>query len=166
MSIFVKLTLSPTPKTKDVQRLAIVYVVILVIMAVTQLFSFEQFLKLIISFDLPGGVRYAHFITAFLIVAEVFALPFLLRMPLSPAFRWLSMVLGWLVAIIWASLTSWLVGQDSFVNNVGFLGTVIRLMPGWWAIFISLTFGILAGWASWGMWPSVKNTIKVTKHSK
>lgn len=166
MSIFAKATPAPTPKTKDVQRLAVVYAVILAAMAIAQLCSLDQFLRLITSFDFPGGVRYAHFIAALLIVAEIFGLPFLLRMSLSPAFRWLSMVLGWLVALIWTSVSLWLVLQESYVNNVGFLGTVIAVIPGWWAIFISLTFGILAGWASWGMWPLIKNTIRVTKHFK
>jgi hypothetical protein len=156
-------TPAPTPKTKDVRRIATFYAIILVIMAVTQLFTFDEFLKLVTSFNFPGGVRYAYFITALLVVSEVFALPFLLRMALSPAFRWLSMVLGWLVALIWAKLTIWLVIQDSVVSNVGFLGTVVNLMPGWWAIFMSIALGILAAWASWGMWPSNHGSKRVTK---
>lgn len=137
-------------------RIAIFYAVILVVMAVAQLFSFDEFLKLVTDFGFPGGIRYAHFIVAFLVTAEVFAVPFLLRMPLSPAFRWVSMVCGWLVALIWTKITIWLVIKDGIVGNVGFLGTIVDTMPGWWAIFISLAFGILAIWASWGMWPHKK----------
>ena len=166
MSIVVHTTPAPTPKTNDVRRIATFYAIILVIMAVSQLFTFDEFLKLVTSFNFPGGVRYAYFITALLVVSEVFALPFLLRMALSPAFRWLSMVLGWLVALIWAKLTIWLVIQDSVVNNVGFLGTAVNLMPGWWAIFISVALGILAAWASWGMWPGKKASKRVTKEQK
>ena len=164
MSIFVQTTPALTPKTKNAKRIATLYAAILVVMGVAQLFSFDQFLKLVASFDFPGGARYAYFTTSFLVVAEVFALPFLLRMPLSPAFRWLSMVLGWLAALIWTQLTVWLLVQDSFANNVGFLGTVVNLMPGWWAIFFSIGLGILAAWASWGLWPVQLSNKKPTKH--
>ena len=147
-------------------KIATLYAVILMVMAVAQLFTFDEFLKLMTSFGFPGGIQYAHFITAFLVVAEVFALPFLLRMPLSPAFRWLSMILGWFVALIWAMLTIWVVTQASTINNVGFLGTAVHLVPGWWAVFMSVAFGVLAAWASWDMWPSRRSAKRVAKHSK
>lgn len=167
MSIFATPTPSPEPRTKDVKRVATFYAVILVIMAVAQLFSFDEFLKLVATFDLPGGIRFAYFITAFLVVSEVFALPFLLRMSLSPAFRWLSVILGWFAALIWIYITIWLAGtQIGAVNNVGFLGTAIETMPGWWAVFISFALGILAIWSSWGMWPLRRSSKRVTKHSK
>lgn len=166
MSMFARVTPAPIPKTKDVNKIAILYAGVLVVMVVAQLFTFDEFLKLVTSFGFPGGIQYAHFITTFLVVAEVFALPFLLRMPLSPAFRWVSMILGWLVALIWAKLTIWLVIQDSIINNVGFLGTVVDLTPGWWAIFMSIAFGVLAAWASWGMWPYQQGAKRVVKHGK
>ncbi|MDB5179460.1 MAG: rane protein of unknown function [Candidatus Saccharibacteria bacterium] len=166
MSIFPQPTPAPTPKTKNVEKIAIFYAVILVIMAVAQLFTFDEFLNLVTSFNFPGGIRYAHFIAAFVVVAEVFALPFLLRMPLSTAFRWFSMILGWFVALVWAKITIWLVIQDSIVTNVGFLGTVVSLMPGWWAIFMSIALGILAAWASWGMWPHQRVAKRVVTGSK
>jgi hypothetical protein len=153
MSILRTPTPAPVTKTKDVKRIATFYAAILVIMAVAQLFTFESFLQLVVSFDLPGDIRGAYFTAALIIIVEVFALPFLLRMPLSSAFRWVSMVCGWLVALLWLFVTVWLAVQDDAVSTVGFLGTVIDMMPGWWAIFISITFGILVGWASWGMWP-------------
>jgi len=166
MSILVQTTVAPAVKTKNVSKIAIVYAVILVGMVVTQLFTFDEFLKLLSVFDLPGGVRYAHFIGAFLVTAEVLALPFLLRMQLSPAFRVVSMILGWAVALIWTKLTVWLLIQDSYINNVGFLGTVVNLILGWWAVFFSIALGILAGWSSWGMWPVQQKTKRVSKRTK
>jgi hypothetical protein len=166
MSVFVQPTPSTTPKTKDVKTIATFYAAVLVIMVVAQLFTFDDFLKLVTDFGFPGGIRYAHFLAAILVTVEVFALPFLLRMSLSPAFRFLSMVCGWLVALIWAKITLWLAIKDGIVNNIGFLGTVVNIMPGWWAIFIAFAFGILAAWASWGMWPRFKGSKRVTKHVK
>jgi hypothetical protein len=153
MSVFAQTSASPVPKTKDVKRMATFYAAILVVMAVAQLFSFDDFLKLVTDFGFPGGVRAGYFLASFLVTVEVFAIPFLLRMSLSPAFRWVSMVCGWLVALIWAKITIWLVIKEGIVDNVGFLGTSVPVMPGVWAVFISIALGILAAWASWGMWP-------------
>ena len=157
MSIFVHTMRAPKAKTKDVRRVAILYAIILVVMAVAQLFSFDEFSQLFNSFGLPGGMQYAYFLAAFVVTAEVFALPFLLRMPLSPAFRWVSMVCGWLVAAIWLEVTVWLAFHEGISNNVGFLGTVTDILPGVWAVFITIALGILAAWASWGMWPRKKS---------
>ena len=161
MSIFAQPTEAPIAKTKDAKRVAIFYAGILLIMVVGQLFTFEEFTLLITSFNLPGGVRFAHFITAFLVVAEVFALPFLLRMPLSRAFRWVSMTLGILVALIWIFLSVWIVTMAKDAANIGFLGTVVDIMPGLWAVFISAALLVLATWASWGLWPLNRGAVRV-----
>lgn len=154
MSFLRKPTPAPTPKTNDVKRIAIFYAILLVILVVAQLFSFDKFLQLLATFEFPLGDQFAYFMGALIVSVEVFALPFLLRMPLSPAFRWFSMICGWLAAAAWLKISLWLVFTDSTVTNVGFLGTVIDLMPGWWAIFIASALGILTIWASWGMWPA------------
>ena len=166
MSIFVQPTIAPSPKTKDVRRIATFYAGILVVMLVAQLFSFEEFVSLIVSFQFPGGEQLAHFDAAFIVVVELLALPFLLRMSLSPLSRWVSIVAGWLVAATWLKFTVWLVVSDSMVNNVGFLGAAVETMPGWWAIFMSIAFGILAAWASWGMWPTKGRAKRVEKRQK
>lgn len=166
MSILPHATLPAAPKSNDAAKIALVYAVILVVMAVAQLFTFDTFTVVVTEFYFPGGVQYAHFLTALLVTAEVFALPFLLRMSLSPAFRWLSMILGWLVALIWTKLTIWIMLHEIGSNNVGFLGSAISLTPGWWAVFISLTFGIMAAWASWGLWPGKRATKRVVSKRK
>jgi hypothetical protein len=166
MTILVHATPAPVPKTKNVRQVAIFYAVVLLIMAVAQLFTFNEFLKLMMSFEFPEGVQATRFITAFIIVAELFAIPFLLRFSLSPAFRWLSMIMGWLVSIIWFKITLWQVLQNTPIDNVGYLGTAAIITPGSWAILISVAFGILAAWASWGMWPGLSDFKRVKKHKK
>ncbi len=153
MSFFRTPTPAPVPKSKHVATMSLFYAVLLVVMVVAQLFTFESFLELIGSFGLPGGLVTAYVVGAVLIAAQVFALPFLLRMSLSPAFRMLSLLLAGLVADIWLVLTLWLAITQPAVTNVGFLGTVVEVMPGWWAVCIAVAFGILATWAAWGMWP-------------
>lgn len=153
MSILPHAVPAAKPKTKDTRTIAVFYAGILVLLAVTQLFTFDDFLKLFASFELPGSAQFTHFLAAFIVAAEVFAIPFLLRIALSPAFRWFSMFLGWVVAAIWMYITIFLYATHSLINTVGFLGTVVNVMPGWWAILLSVSFAIFAAWASWGMWP-------------
>lgn len=153
MSIFVQPTPAPKPRSKDTPRIALFYAFLLLAMAVTQLFTFDEFLELLASFGLPVGGEMTYFMGAVIVVTEVFALPFLLRMPLSRAFRWVSMVCGWVAALAWVKITLWLAITEPPVDNVGFLGTLVGLMPGWWAIFVAVALAILAGWTSWGLWP-------------
>lgn len=156
MKTFVQPTAAPKPKTDAVKQMSLFYAALLVIMAVAQLFTFEKFLTLIISFQLPISVLAVCALTPIIVACEVFALPFLLRMTVSPAFRGLSMLCSWLVPVIWVSISTSLVLSNSTVDTVGFLGTAVKLVPGWWAVFISILFGIMAAWASWGMWPFAK----------
>lgn len=159
MKFFVQPTPAPKPKTEAVMRISLLYAVLLVVMIVAQLFTFEGFIELIISFKLPVSDGVVSAIATVLVAYELFALPFLLRMSVSPAFRWVSMVCGWLVSLVWLSITMSLVLSNSTVDTIGFLGTIGNLAPGWWAVFISLLFGVMAAWASWGMWP-VRKTKK------
>ena len=159
MSFFVKSIPAQEPRSKESMKIAILYAAILVILAVAQLFSFEEFLVHFQSIGLLISNEQAYILAPIIVIAEVFALPFLLRMRLSPAFRILSMFLGWLAAGLWVFVTFWLASTQSQADTVGFLGTVVNLMPGWWAVFISLSFAVLAAWSSWGLWPR-KRTAK------
>lgn len=153
MGIFVKTTPAPKPRTRDARMVAYFYAFILVVFALAQLFTFDEFSKLLEGFGIPGGVPVAHLVAGMMVVSEVFALPFLLGMSLSPLMRFVSMGLGLLVPIGWFKLSLGVVLTDNAVSNIGFLGTKVSLMPGWWAVFFSVALGILAAWASWGLWP-------------
>ena len=98
---FTQSILAPQPRTKNSATVALLLAGILVIMAVGQLFSFEKFIPLIESYWLPGGHGTAVVVASLLVTAEVFALPFLLRMRLSTLMRIVSMVAGWLVVAGW-----------------------------------------------------------------
>lgn len=156
MSILPKPTPAPTPKTDTAKQIALIYAALLVIMSVTQLFTFEDFLGLIPQYHLPMSTALETALAPVLVAAEVFAIPFLLRMALSPAFRWFSMFLGWLVAALWLFITFWIVSTSQAVETTGFTGTLGTFPPGWWAVCMSIAFAILAAWASWGMWPASK----------
>lgn len=152
MSIFVEATPAPAAQTKNASQVALFLAGILVVMAVGQLFGFEKFIPLIESFKLPGGHGTATLVAGSIVASEVFALPFLLRMHLSPLMRFVSMILGWFVAILWCGVSLWLVTQG-VSGNSGFLGTTVKLPVGLWTVCFSLALAVLSGWASWGMWP-------------
>lgn len=154
MSIFPKAGTATPAKTKESKQIAVVYAVVLVVFALAQLFTFDEFIGLIPSFGLPVGALTAYMLAPTIVAAEVFALPFLLRMKLSVGFRWFSMVLGWAVAVLWLFITLAVVTRDIEATTIGFLGTAVDLVPGWWAVTVPIAMGILAIWASWGLWPA------------
>ena len=153
MNILDKATLAKKPKTRESQKIAYMYATILIVFVLTQLFTFDKFLVLLESFLLPGGVFTARLLGGVIVASEVLALPFLLGLKLSPFMRIISMVLGWLAALVWLKLSLWLVLTVNAVSNIGFFGTTVSMVPGWWAVFICIALGILAAWASWGLWP-------------
>lgn len=153
MSIIDKAIPAVKPRTRDAAKVAYMYAIILVVFLLAQLYTFDDFLRLVESFGLPGGIAVAHLLGGIIVASELLALPFLLGMSLSPLMRTFSMGLGWLVPSIWIKLSFWLVLTVNSVPNVGLLGTKVRLMPGWWAVFFCIAIGILAAWASWGLWP-------------
>jgi len=151
MSFFVLPTASPAPKTKNIRPISLAFAAVLVIMLVAQLFTFEEFPGLIASSWLLDD-RTSSVVAASIVALELLALPFLLQMRLSPAMRVVSMVAGWLVVSTWliVSLCKNVVGDA--LHSV-LLGATIPLPEGWWSVLFCLALGILAVWASWGMWP-------------
>lgn len=154
MSIFVKASAPVAAKNIWATRVAIGFAGLLVVMIVAQLYSFEHFLLIMRDFALPGGVPASYFLAAFIVAAELLALPFLLRMQLSIAMRWLSMVLGWLVAATWLGIIVFLMATESTVTNSGLMGDVVAIAPGVVSVIWALALVVLASISAWGMWPA------------
>ena len=153
MSLFAIATPAPTPKTTNSRYVALLYAGLLIVMALGQLFGFEDFIPLIGEFGLPGGYGTATLVACLLVVSQVFAVPFLVGMQLSPLMRIVSMVAGWAAAGLWLVLTIWVTAMGTGAHSIGFLGEKVPLPPGAWAVFVAVALGVLAAWASWGMWP-------------
>jgi len=154
MSGFVKAQEAAAPKSTWGSYLAIVYAALLVILSVAQLFSFETFSSVILSYWLPVSQPATHLIAALIVTVEVFSIPFLLRMKLSVAMRWFSMFLGWLAAAWWLFISLWMLLTTNAITNSGVLGTAIPLKPGWWLLILSGLMVALAIKAAWGLWPA------------
>lgn len=153
MSFLVQSTAPLIPKDKKVYYASIALAAVFVILAVAQLYSYEDFPDVIASFWLPGGRTFAALFAALLVVSEVLAIPFLLFMRLSPAMRVFSMVAGWVAIISWL-ITAVSIGvSDNAITNGGILGATVPIAPGWGTIILIAGLGALSGWISWKMWP-------------
>jgi hypothetical protein len=159
MKIFVEPTAAPAPKTANVALISLALAACLIILAVAQLYKYEDFPSVIKGFGLSGGAIWASLYAAVIVIGEVLAVPFLLRMPLSPAMRIVSMVSGWLVIVGWLVIA--LVNNiTGYVGNSGILGATIPVVSGWWTVFVFIALGVLAVWSAWGMWPCRSVTVK------
>ena len=153
MSMLVKSTPAPAARTKESKQMAYLFAGILVVMAVLQLFTFDDFIELIPAFHLPLGPGATYALAPLIVAAEVFAIPFLLRMQVSVAFRWLSMVCGWFVASSWTLISIWIATTRPAVETAGLFGTKVPLLSAWSVVSIACALCILAIWTSWGLWP-------------
>ena len=150
MSMFVSSTAAPRLKTKNVQAISLFLAGALVVIALLQLFSFEEYPDRLVSIGIMPAM--APLLATFIVVAEVLALPFALRMRLSPAFRIVSMVAGWLVSLKLLAIAI----VENFSATGGsdaVFGATFSLPIGTWAICMALALCVLTAWTSWGMWP-------------
>jgi hypothetical protein len=162
MQGFVKAMAAKKPKTKRVVAASYIYALILTVLVVAQLFTFDEFIRLVESFWLPGGKPVADLLAGVIVASEVFALPFILRINLSPLMRIFSMVLSWIVPILWFKLSAWLILTVNAVSNIGYFGTVFDCSPGLDTLLFSVFLMTLSGYVSWGLWPDslTKSNVK------
>ena len=150
MSILVSATAAPRFKTKNIQAISLFLAGLLASLALLQLFTFERYPERLVSIDILPNV--ALLLATLIVVAEVLALPFVLRMRLSPAFRVVSMCMGWLATAILLVLAI----IENFTaqgGNDAVFGATFSLPIGGWVICMTLALGVLVAWTSWGMWP-------------
>lgn len=133
--------------------MSIAVAAVFVILAVAQLYSYEDFPDVVASLWLPGGRIYADVWAALIVTLEVAALPFLLAMQLSPAARVVSMVAGWGVVALWLGIFVWENVTTNAIVNSGVLGATIPTMPSWWLVVLSVVFAGILAYVSSGKWP-------------
>lgn len=150
MSIFVSATNAPRVKTKNIRSVSILLAGILTILAVSQLFSFEDFPTRLVNIGIAP--LYAPILATFIVITEVLALPFVLGMRLSFAFRVVSMACGWLAA---AKLLAIAVLENILApsGEDAVFGATLPLPVGLWSSCAAFALCVLVAWTSWGMWP-------------
>lgn len=151
MVFFVKPT-PPTEVTRVYDRgIMDITAAVMVLLAVAQLFTFEDFSEIFAgTYGMPGN---GAFVFAALVVSfEVAAIPFLLRMTLSPLARLSSMIAGWVVSVAWAILAVWASIQSEGMN-IGLLGATIETPASIAGAVFGVLLPIAAGYSSWVAWP-------------
>ncbi|MBI3494657.1 hypothetical protein HY004_01585 [Candidatus Saccharibacteria bacterium] len=103
---------------------------IIIAMVVAQLMTIEKLLPIIENYQLPGGSPSAKIIIFLSATCGVFALPFLLRMNLSPLFRILSALLLNVYALIWLGLGLWITVNNPPLIGTGLFGGLLKSIPG------------------------------------
>src|ERR1700757_4232033 len=149
---------APKPRSTTVRNIAWLYAGVLTVMAVGQLFSFEKFTPLIDSYWLPGGHGTGMLVACLIVITEVFALPFLLRMDLSPLMRWFSLVCSALVPLLWLSILLFEMSTHWILLNSGLFGTKVAIPSGMGAVTLVVILLGLAAVSVWGLWPLYKKT--------
>lgn len=152
--VFAQAVKAQKPKLQSAKVIAWTYAGVLTVMTLAQLFAFEKLVPLFQGMAFPGGEGTGSLIICLIVFYEVFSVPFLLRMPLSPLMRWVSMVLGLLVPLMWLGVALWTM-NDSAVTNAGILGTKVAVTPGL-QVVVALILLVLAALSARGLWPSLK----------
>jgi hypothetical protein len=153
MKFFVSPTAAPVPTSDEIKWGAWALAAVLGLMALAQLFSFEKFIPFLSTLNLPGGEFTAYVGGSLLVITEVSAIPYLLRMELSPLMRMLSIVAGYVAIVGWLVIQVILSVRTPHALNNGLLGASVHLPAGWWAVILLLALGGLAAWVSRNMWP-------------
>lgn len=99
--------------------------VVMIIMVLVHLFRIDTFIPILDDY-LPGGKSLAGLVGVLIICSELFALPFLMRMKLSPLAHITSGALVVFAPLWWALLTFLALGLD---HSTGQLGEFVKVMP-------------------------------------
>lgn len=147
-----KLALSQYPKNKIDQKITfftLALAVLLIITVVAQLMTLDKFIPIIENYQLPGGSPTAKITVYLITVSAIFALPFLLRMSLSPLFGWLSVLLLNIYSLTWVVLGAWIVIQNPPLIGTGILGGLPKSLPGSLVLPFGLFLLVASGLATW-----------------
>jgi hypothetical protein len=122
---------------------AFVLGLVMLALALFQLFQFEDFPGVIEAMRVPGGSVTALSLAILLPFLEIASLPFLFSMKTPPLVRRLSKSCAVAVGVLWIIVTAWTsINQGSSVDS-GIFGATLPTTSGWW----SVAFSILLSWS-------------------
>ena len=139
---FAVATEPPKPRTPVGAQLGWVVAAVMTGAALIHLFRIDTWLP-ILDKALPGGELAASLAGALIVIAEVLAIPFLLRMRLSPLMRLKSGFAVALVPLVWLLITLWGLG---FNYSTGQFGEFLPVRGSWALI------GLNAVWLAFNLW--------------
>lgn len=115
--------------------------------AVIHLFRIDMFVPLVDTYML-GGIVIASLKVVAVVLAEVFAIPFALRMKLSPLAHRISGALLVLAPLYWTLVTIWNYGTDV---STGQFSSFVETPSGWMPIVLNLTWLVFTLATLWAL---------------
>lgn len=116
---------------------------VMLVLAVLQLFRFEDFPGLIESMQIPGGATTAFLLAILFPLLEILSLPYLFSMRIPKWLRKLSLGAAVAAGVLWVIVTAWTsINMGASVDS-GIFGATLPTTSGWW----SVAFSILLLWS-------------------
>lgn len=116
-----------------------------VTMAILQLFTYETFHEVTLSFGFPGGNATAIVLAVLIPLAEIMALPYLLSMKLPPKVYAVSRASVLVAAGLWVLVACWTNITGNNQDSLGIFGSTLYTPNQWWSVIF---VGLIA-WAAW-----------------
>lgn len=162
MNVLAKAEESPKFININQRRASLVLAALFVLMATSQLFKYESFPGVLSGYWLLGDEASVRLLAAILVITEVFALPFLLRMRAGPLMRLTSLACAWIAATIWLVLSIWAVTATNALSNSGLLGATVRTPAGVLELIFALVLVGLVAYITW----SERATFSLRPHKR
>jgi hypothetical protein len=113
-------------------------------LAVAQMVSFEDFVEALRAYHVAGE-RGTVALAIALLALEIFAVPFLFRLSLSRAARFVSAWCAVVLPYAWTALTVNVFLNNTAVDNAGYFGGFFTFHVGAWALVLDLTWMVVVG---------------------
>ena len=116
---------------------------VMIALALTQLFQFEDFPGVIEAMRLPGGAGLAGLLAALFPLLEIASVPYLCSIKVSPVVREVSKWAGLAVGVLWVVVTVWTSLTLGATVYSGIFGATLMASSGWWSVL----FAVLLLWS-------------------
>jgi len=135
----------PKPRAAYATKVALVLTGVMLVMALLHLVRIDKLIP-IADIVLPGDLVWAVAFVCIITTLEVFALPFLLGMKLSPLARICGGICMVLVPLTWTCLTIWTLGS---YETTGQFSSYVNIAPNWLLLVVNILWLGISYWALW-----------------
>ncbi len=135
-----KLAIASYPKQRishSVLLFSWVLAAMFITLATTQLITYEKFFPIMQNYQVLDGA-FGKVLASILVICEVFALPFVLRMKVSRLFRYVSLFCAHIAGAIWVFLGVWAIYYHPPTTGAGIFGGIFHHIPAEISLFLGL----------------------------
>lgn len=116
---------------------------VMLVMALLHLIRIDKLIPVVSEVIGESG---ATWFVALIVILEVFALPYLVRMKLSPGFRITSGLWVVIVPLAWTCYTIWALGN---AHSTGQFSSYVSTPASWWLVALNVAWLTASYWALW-----------------